>query len=273
MTTNYGSITTDPASGTPALEPVVSKIEVLDFDGTLLFFRITLVNLNPAAGPVTNWVRLRQGSDELSGPFSDPFPVESPELVVRKGFVGFVGDADYRIQTVATQGDEEPDWTKSAQAEFKTVPLVARWPAKVTATPGDGEITVNWRPPIFDGGRPVTGYLVAWAPRGGDFADAITSPLVRTNGRTPSSACKTASNTERPCRPSPPLVTDITQLAIERLARFRKARHAASKSRSATHCRRLAISQRLGREPAHSIHHSVEIGRTRVQRDRSAIDP
>ena len=48
-----------------------------------------------------------------------------------------------------------------ASAEVKAVPVtVPGAPTGLTATPGDGQVTLSWAAPASDGGSPVTGYNV-----------------------------------------------------------------------------------------------------------------
>ena len=113
---------------------------------------------------------------------------EKPTFVRQGIATGIAGGTEYEFQSVLSQGDEPPDWTKSAQFAFKTAPLTLFPPAEVSATPGDGEITVNWRPPKYHDVSSITGYVVGWEPADGDsesisfYADQVykAGPTERT---------------------------------------------------------------------------------------------
>ena len=47
-----------------------------------------------------------------------------------------------------------------SEFEVHAVPSAPQAPAQVTAVAGEGIATVSWSPPVFDGGAPLTGYVV-----------------------------------------------------------------------------------------------------------------
>ena len=64
-TTNYGIATSDEVSGTPSLEPVLTKLEFVGYeDGYILNFEEFFVNLNIGSGALTRWLRIRQAGGE-----------------------------------------------------------------------------------------------------------------------------------------------------------------------------------------------------------------
>ena len=168
-TTNYGTATSDEVSGTPSLEPVLTKLEFVGYeDGYILNFEEFFVNLNIGSGALTRWHRIRQAGGDWYPPFALVVTREKPTFVLQSITIGIAGGTEYEFQSVLSQGDEPPDWTKSAQLAFKTAPLTLFPPAEVSATPGDGEITVNWRPPVSQDVSSITGYVVGWEPADGD---------------------------------------------------------------------------------------------------------
>ena len=56
-------------------------------------------------------------------------------------------------------------------------------PAAVAVALGDGELTVSWVPPVEDGGKPVTGYVVQWRAEGEDY-DATREALAASSPHT-----------------------------------------------------------------------------------------
>ena len=56
-------------------------------------------------------------------------------------------------------------------------------PTAVAVAPGDGELTVSWVPPLEDGGKPVTGYVVQWKADGEDY-DATREALAESSPHT-----------------------------------------------------------------------------------------
>ena len=56
-------------------------------------------------------------------------------------------------------------------------------PTAVAVAPGDGELTVSWAPPLEDGGKPVTGYVVQWKADGEDY-DATREALAESSPHT-----------------------------------------------------------------------------------------
>ena len=72
-------------------------------------------------------------------------------------------------------------------------PIVPGAPQDISSTPGDGSVSLNWSPPAFDGGSPVTAYVIEYTVAGdddwihfGDLAAAATNVVVTglTNGTT-----------------------------------------------------------------------------------------
>jgi lysophospholipase L1-like esterase len=60
-----------------------------------------------------------------------------------------------------------------AEFEVDAIPTPPEAPTRVSAEPGAGEVTVTWEPPPFDGGTPVTGYVVT-PFRGGTPLEPVT---------------------------------------------------------------------------------------------------
>jgi hypothetical protein len=70
---------------------------------------------------------------------------------------------------------------RTATADLVTVPDA---PTALTATPGDGQATIAWKPPANNGGRPVTGYTATAQPGGASCQSATVSCTIAglTNG-------------------------------------------------------------------------------------------
>ncbi|MFZ4756485.1 MAG: fibronectin type III domain-containing protein [Miltoncostaeaceae bacterium] len=101
--------------------------------------------------------------DAASGAWSDPAEISSP-------LSG--NSARYPVVALAPRGSglvawNEPPVAADLLASTYTPPDVAPWPpGRPTATAGDARVEVSWAAPGFDGGQPITSYIVTAAPGG-----------------------------------------------------------------------------------------------------------
>jgi hypothetical protein len=102
--------------------------------------------------PVTSYKLTTEGSGPLPGPVTVTAPGTAASVT------GLTNGVRYSF-TVATTNAAGPgaDSLPSNAVTPLTVPSV---PSSVTATPGDGSVTVSWSPPADRGGSPVISYTV-----------------------------------------------------------------------------------------------------------------
>ncbi len=67
-------------------------------------------------------------------------------------------------------------YTPSVKAVPVTVPTVTR---SLQAVPGNGSVRLTWAAPISNGGSPITGYTIVYAPSGGTWSSINVSAGVR----------------------------------------------------------------------------------------------
>jgi predicted phage tail protein len=81
------------------------------------------------------------------------------------------------VTAVNKAGESKPS------VEAKAVPAtVPGAPAGLTATPGDGQVTLSWTAPASDGGSPVTGYNVYKGTKSGGETGPANGTLVTATG-------------------------------------------------------------------------------------------
>ena len=89
------------------------------------------------------------------------------------------------LKGLSTQRPDAPGHA-AGDPRSSTAPKTPAPPIKVSASPGDGQITVHWSPPADDGGLPVLAYRITPTPDStplwvrADQSSAVVSP--RTNG-------------------------------------------------------------------------------------------
>ncbi|BBH22131.1 hypothetical protein Back11_34760 [Paenibacillus baekrokdamisoli] len=90
---------------------------------------------------------------------------------------GLTNGTQYTFTVVAT--NKEGDSVASAASNAVTPMTVPDAPTNVTATAGNGEATVSFTAPTYDGGNAITGYTVIASP-GGATASGLSSPIKAT---------------------------------------------------------------------------------------------
>ncbi len=182
VVTDLGSATSDVVSVVPAMKPVVSKIELVELIDNRSIEAYTSINLHTAAESTTILVRILVRFGPPSGPYAFPVPLDEPTNT-RTSRTLLDSSGEYVFQAVLVQGDEEPNWDESPQLMVRTEPGTpwATDPAKLVH--GDGEITVEWEKPSYDGGAPITAYSVFWRVAS-QSVDASRNARVGPNSRT-----------------------------------------------------------------------------------------
>ena len=82
---------------------------------------------------------------------------------------GVLNATDYDVRVAAVNAEGQGAWSEILVATALTVPDAVEG---LRALPGDGEITIEWASPDFDGGSPVVGFAVT----GVDVADPLCVP-------------------------------------------------------------------------------------------------
>jgi hypothetical protein len=90
---------------------------------------------------------------------------------------GLTNGTPYTFTVVATTaaGSGGPS---AASATVTPMAMAPGAPTGVTATPGDGEVTVSWSAPASNGGDPITAYTVSGMPTGSCTTNGATSCIV-----------------------------------------------------------------------------------------------
>lgn len=165
----------------------------------------------------------------------------------------------------------------SASATVRVVPPGP--PTTVTASPGNGQVAVEWTAPAFTGGRPITGYTVTASPgartcawTGGPLTCTVTG---LTNGNaytftvtaanaagtsTPSSASSPVTPAEPPAppaAPAPALLDDGATVAPDGSAKVQVGCAATARECSAT------VTMLVGSSPVSTSRERIAAGQTK----------
>jgi hypothetical protein len=159
LTSLTGTVTTaiDATNITPAVTP-----ETLDFStGTLTADTPATISTSPLAAPPS-----------FTDATGNVVVAQDPTVTVNFNY-----DLDGLPVPVVI------DCTAAAAADIDTaiIPTVPGAPAGVSATPGNGQLSVSWTAPS-DGGSPITGYVVTAATEGGGttFSQTLDLPATGT---------------------------------------------------------------------------------------------
>lgn len=165
VTTNYSpAAVSNEVMRAPARGPSVSNIVISSIDRSSATATVSVQNLDLGVGSVGLHVRHRveSGTDlEWSAPTTRSLSRSRSTASEVFNLSGLSGNTGYEIQAVTTQGGVTADWTQSFLKSFMTLTSPPHAPA-VSASHGDGLITVRWLPPANDGGSPITGYTIRW---------------------------------------------------------------------------------------------------------------
>ncbi len=127
---------------------------------------VAVINLQLATQNVAAHLRHRVQSSiddaDWSDPVSQSVSRSSSTRTVNFNLSGLIGNTEYEIQAVTTEGVAEPDWTESFKQPLMTAPSPPHAPTNLMITHGNIQLTVKWAEPTNDGGSPVTGYVVQW---------------------------------------------------------------------------------------------------------------
>src|SRR6185437_15041216 len=121
-----------------------------------------------------------------TSPDGETGPVNGSSLVTTTGYnvTGLVNGTTYYFRVTAVNRVGQGPASAEANAVPVTVPGM---PTGLTATPGDGTVTLSWAAPGSDGGSPVTGYNVYQGTSPGgetgpvNGSSLVTSPYTVTN--------------------------------------------------------------------------------------------
>ena len=158
LTSLTGTVTTaiDATNITPAVTP-----ETLDFStGTLIADTPATISTSPLAAPPS-----------FTDATGNVVVAQDPTVTVNFNY-----DLDGLPVPVAI------DCTAAAaDIDMAIIPTAPGAPARVSATPGNGQLSVSWTAPS-DGGSPITGYVVTAATDGGGtaFSQTLDRPATGT---------------------------------------------------------------------------------------------
>ena len=154
VTTNYGSVTSDDVSRSPASGPSVDDITFTNINRTSATANVSVINTQLVTGTLTAHLRHRvKGTPE----WSTAAPRNVSGTTASFSMTGLTGNTIYEVEASLIG-----DFADSILRELTTAKSAPHAPEAVVLTHADSELSISWVEPSNDGGEAITGYTVQW---------------------------------------------------------------------------------------------------------------
>ena len=148
-------VVSEEVSATPATTPnVPGSVLAMRGDEQL---RVTWVAPDDGGSPIIGYRLQRSRDDQFD---SSDAEVRVSGTAVSRYLGSLTNGTRYWVRILARNSVGPGPWSSVESAVPARAPDA---PRSVSASPGDRSITVNWEPPGYEGGLPVTGYVVEWS--------------------------------------------------------------------------------------------------------------